>query len=47
VPEVGEMLVSVGAGFLMAKAELAEVAEVPPPGAGLLTVTLMFPANAM
>jgi hypothetical protein len=44
VPEVGEMLVSVGAGFLMAKAELAEV---PPPGAGLLTETLMLAAAAM
>jgi hypothetical protein len=41
------MLVSVGVGFFMAKVELAEVAEVPPPGAGSLTETLMFPANAM
>ena len=41
------MLVSVGVGFFMAKAELAEVAEVPPPGAGLLTETLMLAAVAM
>jgi hypothetical protein len=47
MPEVGAMLVNVGAGFLMAKAELAEVAEVPPPGAGLLTETLMLAAVAM
>jgi hypothetical protein len=46
-PEVGEMPVSVGAGFLIANAEFADVAEVPPLGAGLVTVTLMFPAEAM
>jgi hypothetical protein len=47
VPEVGEMLASVGIAFLMANAEFAEVVEVPPFGVGFVTVTLMFPAEAM
>lgn len=47
VPEAGETLVSVGAGFFTANAEFAEVADVPPFGAGFVTVTLMFAAEAM
>jgi hypothetical protein len=47
VPEAGETVVSVGAGFLMANAEFADVIEVPPFGAGLVTATLIFPAAAM
>jgi hypothetical protein len=44
VAEFGEIEVSVGAGLLTVKLEDADV---PPPGAGFVTVTLDVPAFAM
>ena len=42
---VGEVVVIVGTGLLIVK--VAGVGEVPPPGAGLTTVTEDVPADAM
>ena len=44
VAELGEIEVSVGTGLSTAKLAAADV---PPPGAGLVTVTLNVPAFAM
>jgi len=46
VAEAGDSDVSAGAGFVLTIVK-ADTADVPPPGAGLLTATLALPAAAM